>query len=435
MSYKVNNIKVSAGIESTPGGGATLAHVIPISGIPGLDKTAQNERDPALIGNGMPVGKILVSFDVAGSLPITMRACGGVGLVLASLLGSDEAAQVGGGIWIRYIGTAASCKIVANTTADTLTSLIGALGEEVADSNFGTAGTITLTGTSFDTLAELVAAINGYDDYEAGIIFEDTETAVASASIIDGTFQAKNINALFFFSSATSGAYLHKYKPVLEGVERPTLAIQVDGVGDNFLYKGVVIDALSISGALKGMIEADASVMGFDETGSQEASELTLPDSDPMIFANGETVFGGKKYGFVRNITVEPKNNHQGDLGYGQGSLGRIGHSKDMFEATGTLQLRMDSDSFAERGKLFTSSMLGVQLIFKGATLAPGIPGLLILDFPYCGLTEASREDNGGNLDITFNWEAYSPKGANNYSDPATVYLLTTDSAAYIPEE
>ncbi len=170
------------------------------------------------------------------------------------------------------------------------------------------------------------------------MLFNDTATPAVSEDILDGTFQAKNRNALFFFSSSTSNIFLHTFTPLLDGTERPTMALQVDGIGDNILYKGVVVDSLAVEGALKGMVTADADLLGFNETGSQEESGLTLPDSDPMIFANGATAFGGKVYAFTRSLKVELKNNHQGDLGYGQGSLGRVGHCKDTFDGDGTLQ-------------------------------------------------------------------------------------------------
>jgi hypothetical protein len=95
----------------------------------------------------------------------------------------------------------------------------------------------------------------------------------------------------------------------------------------------------------------------------------------------------------------------------------------------------MDSDNYAERAKAFTSDMIGLQEILRGANLAAGIPGLIIFDFPYCGLTEVSREDNSGNIDLVFNWEAYNPKGSYNYNDPVRVYFLSTDADAYVPEE
>jgi hypothetical protein len=48
MSDKVNNVKVCVGMEATPGPELPWRRDS-VSAMPSLDKTAQNERDPAFL--------------------------------------------------------------------------------------------------------------------------------------------------------------------------------------------------------------------------------------------------------------------------------------------------------------------------------------------------------------------------------------------------
>lgn len=85
---------------------------------------------------------------------------------------------------IKYTGAEDVCTITASASAKTLSSAVGAAGATAADPNFGTAGTIDLTGASVDTLSELKAVIDAYDDYSAEIYIgpngEDSENILST---------------------------------------------------------------------------------------------------------------------------------------------------------------------------------------------------------------------------------------------------------------
>lgn len=430
MANRERNVKLTVAKETVAGTPVARTDVIPISGMPTLTKSASKAKDPVIVGNGMATGDVLMSYDVAGGIPLAFRPVAGVGLLLKSLLGTEVApAQIGAVIRIKYTGSEASCKISASTSADELVSDVGDKGSESGDTNFGTAGTIDLTDPATDTVAELVAVIEAYADYSAELL--DGAGAIDAADIIDiTTSQGKDKWVLVWFSSADSGVYLHTFTPLLDTTERPTLCLQADGFESDYLYAGCVVDSLSLTAALQGMVEGDVNVMGFTEVDAGGASALVLEEVDPMVFNNGTTSIKGTDYTFIRKFDLEVKNNHQGDLGFGQGSLGRQANLKELFEVTGSLSLRLDSVSELLRPTVFSTDVVSIFVKYKGALIGSSLYETAYIELPYCGLEETSFENNSGIIDIGFNYEAFNPRGTN-YDDPISIHILNQDSAEY----
>jgi len=426
----VNNIKLTiGGPESTPGDPVARTHVIPVRGLPGLDKAAERAEDPAITGENMAVGEYFMADSVGGGIPLAVRPCAGIGKLLKSCLGTEATpVQVAACIRIRYKGTEASCKLVANTTADTLASSIGDKGSEIADNNFGTSGSIDLTALDTDTVGELVTEIDGYTDYECEKLFG--EDSVDAGEIIDITaVQAKGMWAYVWFSSADSGIYAHIFTVDLGNDERDTYSIQKDGFQDNFLYAGCVVNTFSLSAALKAMVEAECDNLGFTEAGSQSASSLTLEDVNPLVFQQGSFSLGTKEYTYIRNHSLAFNNNHNAE-GYGQGSSSRQYHQKGKFEASGDCQLRLDADSYAERAKAFDGSLIALSFYYKGKVVTANIPELMLIELPYCTINEPAWPENAGVIDIKLGFRVLKPKGTI-YNEPVKITLLTKDSAAY----
>ncbi len=108
---------------------------------------------------------------------------------------------VGGCLEIQYTGALASCLLIGDAVAKTLTSKIGAFGAEVVDAAFGTAGVIDLTGATVDTLDELKAVIDAYSDYACDITYGDD---IETENIVSATVQAKGTKGYILFNLATS---------------------------------------------------------------------------------------------------------------------------------------------------------------------------------------------------------------------------------------
>lgn len=105
--------------------------------------------------------------------------------------------MAGGALKIQYSGTEASCLLTGDATAKTLTATVGDAGAEAADPNFGTAGTIDLTGASVDTLTELAAVIDAYAEYSCEIHYGDSD--FSTEGILDQVVQAAGVDAYVLF--------------------------------------------------------------------------------------------------------------------------------------------------------------------------------------------------------------------------------------------
>ena len=331
-------------------------------------------------------------------------------------------------VQIQYTGAAASCLLAADTDVDELTSDIGALGSEIPDTDFGTAGVIDLTGETFDTVTELVAVINGYTDYTAtlaaGVGTVASETILTLAST-----QAKGGAVELYFTLVDPGLYRHQWPVILANTARPTYSVQGDGLHENYLGLGVQFDAMTLSGALKAMVEAEMTAMGFSWTPGEGASVVDLEAVDPFLYYNGSFSLNGVTQPFVRNISIEIANNGNAE-GFGMGSASRQYHDKGLFGFTATLQIRYSEEIYELYEKVFSNAQAGFDVYFKTPSVLAGeIHGLLIVEAPYCNVSDYDASDNNGVLDASINLKGVNPPGA--YGSPLRITMITSDAAAY----
>lgn len=425
-----NIVATIGGPEGTPGTAETREYVLPIRGMPSLKTAPEKTEDPVITGNNMTKGEITVAKNVAGDLMLSPRCCGGMGQIINSALGQEDApTQIAACIRVRFIGSEASCKISANTSSDELSAETGAAGAETDDAEFGGGSPIDLTALATDTVGELVTVIAAYTDFECEKVFG--ADATDAADIIDITSaQGKDRWVYIFFSSADSGYYLHKWPVVLTNTLRPAYSVQIDGMQDDYLYDGVSVTQLQLSAALKGLLEATAQCLGFEETTSGvTASALELEDVDPLVFSQGGFSVGAYEFTNVRRIELTLANAMSAE-GYGMGSLWRQYHRVPTFGLTGRMSVRYDADLFGYRSNVFDDSIVGISLYFKAnSDFATNIPQLLLVDIPYAQLRMMDPEENEGAMDIALDVLGTNPDGA--YSDPLTVYMITDDSGAY----
>jgi len=429
------SVKYTIGKEDggTPGTAVARTAVLPIRDIGSLDRDIVKKTDPLIAGLGMDVGEYAVAGDVKGSIPLSPRPCTGWGHVLKGQFGAEGTpAQVVGLLRIKYTGASASCKITTDLAAKTINSKIGDLGAEANDAAFGTAGTLTLTAITVDTVGELRDVINAYADYECEIVTGAVGTSIVS--VVAGVFQGKGKWAMLWLTGTGSGAYLHKFTPDLTlGSARPTYSVQRDGYEDNYLYDGIAMGKLSLSAALKADVEADIDVIGMKETAGQSASALAVPSAKPYRFGGGFTSVAGTKYSNVRKHSVSFDNSMMAD-GYGQDSIDRSYHERGKFLAEGGLTLRLDSVSVLERAKAESGASLAVQFMYFEVenTFALSVRGLMLVEIPYAEISETPKpEANGDSLDLGIKFKGFNPGTATDYEAPVSIAILTADSTAY----
>lgn len=428
MDKKAHVIACIGGPESTVGTAVARIARLPITGIPTVKATPTKQSDEAITGRNTKGPLYTDAIEVTGELSLKFAPCAGIGMGFASLLGADaEPKQVGGAILLRYTGAQASCKIVVSDTGQQISSFIGSLGSEQADAAFGTAGVESLTDESVNTLAELIAVINGYADYEAEKLFGADNLSTTSPVAITAA-QAKDRQVVIFFVDDTSGIYLHRLSNVVSNTERPTYSLQVDGIADNILQTGVVVDSASISAELKGRAVVSMSLMGLTHTGGQAAADLPLPAVQPMRFFRGSSFVSGEKYSYIKSFSLDIKNNHDSDTGYGQGSLYKKEHARGEFDGTGSFKVRTDAAAKSERQKVLTDGFASLLAVFQGGDYSADIPELAIIDIPAVQYTEGEPTESGNVIDLQFSYQVIDPM---SYDPMIQIMLLTPDAGRY----
>lgn len=392
---------------------------------------ATKTADEVISGRGTNRRNIINAIDVTMEAKMQLHATKGIGKLFMSAIGQDLAApiQVGAAVVLVYTGDQASCKIVVTNTegVKTVASSIGSLGGEAPDSSFGTAGVLDLSAASFDTVAELVSAIEGYADYSCEKLFGPDSFATTDPVAIAAS-QAAGNSVILYFVSANSGAYLHRMTPVLTATERPTLSLQADGTGSTFdVMSGAVVDSLEISADLKGRVALTASLIGTLRGPGTETS-VALPSNSPLKFSGAKAFFAGVSTPFMKNMALTISNNHDSDEGFGMGSLRKIDHAKGKFTVSGknTVRTSIATESeFAKRIEQKTSSILA---IFQGDNLATNIPEMVAVSIPHVDIMDASKSSSDVSIDTEFTWEAVDPA---SYDAVLTVDMITIDSAKY----
>lgn len=422
----LNDIKLTiGGEEATAGTAIAREYVLPLRAIPTLRNMVERDIDPAIIGLGMDAGEYAVARNISGSLPLSLRACGAVGQILHSLLGTVAIPTTAGACMrVRYTGAQESC--VLEVSGNNLTSSVGTLTEEAADTDFDTDGTYDLTSVS--GVVSAVAAIKAFTNYDAEKVFgADTATA---ANAVASELQGKHVWA-YIHMTGSGTAHRHTFTPEFTaGEQRPTYTIQQDGFQNRYTHDGCVVESLSISAALKGMVEGDVEIFGMDETADPTASTLVLEDIGPMIFHDGSFTIDDAEYPYIRNMSLLIKNNHNVE-GYGQGSISRLYHQRGKLNVTGTVQLRLDATSILERAKVVTGALVGISFYFQSPEdIDTSVPYQMIVELPYGTITSTEFVENAGQIDITVGFKALNPKGTR-YNEPITVHLITDDSGGY----
>lgn len=422
--YKGMYNKVSiGGPEVTLGTAVTRTDRLPITGLVNVIEKANKSADDVVTGRGTNRRNIVNSIDVSMEVPMQLMATRGMGFLMVSALGSDLATpiQVGGGVLISYMGSEPSCKLVVTT--DSITASKGSLGSEVADAAFGTAGTLSLSAL---TISELVTTVNAYTDYTCSKLFGSDATLATALAI--SAAQIANRSVAVYMTSTDSGVYLHRHTPVLTSAERPTLSLQADGTGATFdICSGAVVDKLAFSADLKGRATVTASLIATAKSTGTE-SNVALPSNKQLKFSGAHINMAGVDQTFVKSLSVSMENNHDGDEGFGAGSLYKYDHAKGKFAVTGSAAIRTSASTEVEYAKRLTETGSSILALFQGENLATDIPEMVLIDIPHIDIMDATKSASDTNIDTEFKWEAID---ANSYDQFATVDMLTKDATKY----
>lgn len=422
MYKKMYNVVTVGGPETTLGTAVARSARLPVTDFVEINKSAAKNPSNVLTGRGTKRRNYIDSIEAGMSIPLELQAIGGIGKLLVSAIGEDldTPAQVIAAMVLSYTGSSASAKIVVTTT--TVAATIGDLGSESADTNFGTAGTYTFADIDTD-----VAALEADTDWSCTKLFGATAAATVGVGYAISSAQAAGNSVIIYFTG-TSGAYLHRFSPVLTNTERPTLTFQADGTGlTNDILAGAVVDSVEFTAELKGRAAMTANVIGTAVT-TGTASALALADKKPLKFADGEIFIAGAEETYVKSVSFSIGNNHDSDEGFGTGSFYKQDHAKGDFVVTGSVTVRSTTTSEVEYAKRITDTLSSLLTVFQGDDLATDIPEMVAISAPYLDILNPSKTASGVGLDTELSFEAIDPQSYNNI---VTIDMITADSGTY----
>lgn len=201
--------------------------------------------------------------------------------------------------------------------------------------------------------------------------------------------------------------------------------MEITGTGIPASTTILSITTIDEFGELELSANATASATVTDIAVDVTASAVALDVADPFVFAIGKTSVDGSIKSYIRNFSIEMNNTHAGDIGYGQGSYARQIQQKGMFEATGTIQLAMDSDAYAMRNKAQDGDRVALHFELRGGSLGNGLMEYLIIELPYCEIQTYTRPENSGQIDASFDYKAVNPPGTN-YNSPVKFTMISS---------
>lgn len=415
---KKSSTKAFIGLESNFGIPATLECRVPVSDMVYIQETPTKSETGIITGRNTQGGLTLDSIDVNVSFSSFLQANKATYRLLQSFFGVvTPKIEISAILAIRYKGTEKSCKM--ELAANSIKSSIGKLGSEVADTNFGTAGTLTLTGT----VTQLIATINGYTDYEAELIEGDGTASAAEIGNI-GVDQAKGHDCIVLAKGTSTGIYCSIFKPNYTEGENPSVSVQTEGTGKTEMALGCAVNTFGLSGSLKGKMAMTYALMGTkmnQNTLTLSNIKMSEDDNDPFKFNNGKTVINGKTYYFVKTISVDGNNNYADDEGYSQGGLTKSKLFRGMQGISGSLTITSDDDVEKEKDRVNTDEESSIQLVFTGRELSSSFKAMALVDLATVQYSNYSKSAGSANIETSIDFTCVD---FDSYADYAKVYLV-----------
>lgn len=238
----------------------------------GYDVTQKKEKkeDSAnLGGGGFPSGLLTMKETIEGKIPLTMHPEQFAKLAYWSLGSVHAAIDIPKTlVYVVYKGTAKSALL--NITDTNMNALIGEEGAEAADTNFNATGTIDLTASATDTIAELCAKISTFTGYKAFYIGDGAQ--LSTAITVFTSQQIKNIGFLGAVPGVSGTAKQHH---IIPSFLKPSFSVIADRVIEVEQALGLKADGFSIK-----ISESDLITMEMSVTGNRIITGVSVPTID-----------------------------------------------------------------------------------------------------------------------------------------------------------
>jgi hypothetical protein len=164
------------------------------------------------------------------------------------------------------------------------------------DTDFGTAGTIDISASAYDTIAELVAEIDGTTGFSCVMFGTGTE---ASTSIpVFAVTQIRNATGripLLLKSRIAASTTAKTHQMTIGSTNAlPSYTFRANadlGTDKSINYEGCKFSNFSLSLEPQGLLKTTFGIMGKKETTDQTDLSLTLGTLKPMTISNTKMVF------------------------------------------------------------------------------------------------------------------------------------------------
>jgi hypothetical protein len=317
-----------------------------IHALPGsLNYTPKVIEDASNVGEVFTTNQFKVGKEIAGAFNFNLHPYF-AGDVLYYTLGQSDAPTnpPQGLLYIWYTGTdnyvrvrVVGTDLIAETSADGVTY--------AGDTNFGTAGTLDLTGTGVDTLAELSAVIEGYTGWESQYVGLGTSASSNIAAFANQIIRNNDIDrgALVIPYTVTSAIakkhYIYSSNSSSDDIPSFSGVMDRTGIANTAIgWAGIKATQTQLKITSKEIISATMNARAKTyETGKTYSASDIPANSKPFIANGNSRVWIDRMPCRFKDLTIDINNNMFMDECIGSDTYQTQGRQNGTVNISGTL--------------------------------------------------------------------------------------------------
>lgn len=281
-----------------------------------LERKVEHEEDPALVKESFTTDMIKISDGASGGIELKLHP-DVTGILLKGALGGEDSvgSPVNGYIIINYTGSIAYARLTISTNIMTAeTSIDGTTW--INSVTFNSGNTIDLTNASFDTLAELATAIDGYADWTAqyfGLSSAATNT-IGNLSATKMKVNGSKVGAVVLTTkvAGSTAAKVHTLYPSDTSTNLPSYSFTVNrtaGTNKSLGYVGSKINSLTLQISAKTLVSASLAISCKAEEVDKNDISLTVPTLTAFKAANTSVMLDDLLLDELKDFTLTLSNN------------------------------------------------------------------------------------------------------------------------------
>lgn len=408
-----------------------------------VNRSIEMKEDPSLISEIYTTDMIKVADGIGGTIETVIHGdeCGSM---IYGVLGGHASIvnPVKAWLGVSYNGTALYARLTKSS--DVITAETSANGSSwVVDTNFSsTAGAITITGATLDTLTELQAYIAGRTGYDA-VIFGDSTDSSTLADMAATTMMSNDIvqgMALLKVQPTSTVAKMHTVTPAVLTTSLPSFSFLINrvlGTNESIAAVGCKINSIVLANTAKDLCKMTITIDGKEEIGSKVDSGLTASSVEAYLTANmkivvvdytgAQTVLDEvKDYSLTINANLDDNRNI--------GSYTKLEQDRQSSKIEISFTANNTTGSYALRTNWTTDKPVSMYVYFKGNDYADTtnlVPYNMLFIIPSVKLTDFSSPlSTPDRLTITGAGTAIKPESAV-YTKHIHSYIIDNNTSSY----